>query len=805
MKNFQHCPGISKYSTVFLSSIFLYSGLHAAEITAVQPLTDGILHIAIDEGHVEYHRRGQARNADIVHSQPLDMNSAMNPASYKISSADDPAFQPGIAPVSLGRKSKGKEFAWFVDSMVNGVTVNKRPDQVLEHQLFLDLPNKLQEGKTYMLQTGGLASNGDSWTFTYGDPTLRSEAVRVNTLGYVPSAPEKFGYVYYWMGDKGPLELDDMKNRPFHLIDTQTGKVSFSGVTQFRLPRTQAETGQNDDTPNANFLGADVWECDFSEFTKPGNYVLQVQGIGSSWPFRIANNIYHDPFYHVARSLYHNRSGIELQQPYTEFTRPAPHNPKLTPGFENRLFYTTTRFTEWGSEGGERKLLDAGRKGNLTEAWGWYQDAGDWDGYFTHLRVAQELLFAYELTPEGFSDSQLNIPESSNNVPDILDEAAWLPRYCQRLRAELLAKGWGTGGVGLRVAADAYGPDEKVLPNGKRLGQGSWEDIGRDWVVSGEDPWSTYRYAGVAAHLAYNLNLAGVKDPEGTDWIREAIESYAWAQANTHPGDENNTTFSLSDQRIYAAAALYRLTGEKLYHEQFKKDARAINKFSLLNEDGLYGPSIYALGGGSGVPDEVVYERITAALLRSADEIIIKTPSRRSLRWGGNFNFPMLVGQQTTPWVLEGMIGYNIVKRTDPEKAKAYLANLYNTADYFLGTNSQNMTWITGIGPRHPTHIFHMDAWYNGKGKYHPGMIPYAHWRKDTKGAGPWDRGWPHHTVYPEIDNWPGNERYFANRCSPMTSEFTIHQQSGPAAAFYGFLHAVSTLNPLPTKKLTLE
>lgn len=768
----------------------------AAEIVAVQPLSDRVILLQFDEGHVEYHRRGQPRSADIVHIQALDLEAASKPSAFTISSPTDAAFQPGVEPVSIGRKSKGSEFAWYVDSMVDGITVNKRPDQVRDHWLYLELPYPMQHGQTYQIHTSELASNGNLWSFEFGHPAVRSEAVHVNTLGYVPSAPEKFGYIYHWMGDKGPLDLSDLTGRKFHLVDEQTGQRVFSGEVKFRKSRTQQETHQKNDTPDGNFLGADVWEADFSEFRTPGHYVLQVDGIGSSWPFRIAEDVYREPYYHVIRSLYHNRSGIELKPPFTEHTRPAPHNPKLTPGFENRLFYTTTRFTEWGSEGGERELLDAGRKGNLTETWGWYQDAGDWDGYFTHMRVAQDLLAAFELAPGAFKDGELNIPESGNGVPDLLDEAAWLPRYAQRLRAELMKKGWGTGGIGLRVAGDAYGPDEKILPDGSRISQGSWEDTGRDWMVSGEDPWSTYRYAGAAAQLAYALQLAGVEDPEGVDWKKEAVESYAWAMKNTRPGDEENREVSLRDQRLYASAALFRLTGDEAYHEQFIKDSRHIGAKTILAGDGLYGPWIYALAGGKGAPEPATHERIKSAVLSTADEIVINTPSKRALRWGGNFGFPMLIGQQTTPWVMEGAVGYALTKNKDPDKARAYLANLYNTADYFLGTNSLNMTWITGVGPRYPTHIFHMDAWYGDKEGYHPGLIPYAHWKKDTKGNGPWDRGWPHHTVHPEIDLWPGNVRYFANRCSPMTSEFTVHQQSGPAGAFYGFLNAISTAAP---------
>ena len=148
-----------------------------------------------------------------------------------------------------------------------------------------------------------------------------------------------------------------------------------------------------------------------------------------------------------------------------------------------------------GLEGGNAKELLAHAKGPIESA-GWYQDAGDWDSYETHLRVAQELLLAYELAPKNFRDGELNIPESRNGLPDILDEAAWLPRFCHRLRHELLRKGYGTGGIGLRIAGDAFGDDEKTLPDGKKVGQGSWEDVHRTWAASGEDPWSTYRYAG---------------------------------------------------------------------------------------------------------------------------------------------------------------------------------------------------------------------------------------------------------------------------------------------------------------------
>lgn len=762
----------------------------AAELVEVLPLTDRVVMLHFDEGRVIHHDRGQARSDEKVIADPLDIAAASKASAYAIRSDDDPAYRRPRPPVDVGRKSKGTDFAWFVDQWQDGHAVNTRADHTKEHWIYLFLPETMKRGCTYTINVGPLAKGGQLRKLTFDEAAARSEAVHVNLLGYVPGAPLKFGYVHHWLGDKGGLDLKSYAGRTFRVIDQATAKPVHSGRLVFRMAGTQPETfHKNDSPPNGNFLGTDVYECDFSPLDRPGRYVLAVEGIGCSFPFSIGADVYREAFRLAVRGLYHNRSGIALEKPYTEFTRPAPHNPKLTPGFAGKLIYTSVRFTEWGSEGGDAKELLAGSKGPLESA-GWYQDAGDWDSYYTHLRPAQELMLVYEMAPRNFTDGELNIPESDNGVPDILDEAAWLPRFCCRLRHELLAKGYGTGGLGLRIAGDAFGPDEKELPGGKRVGQGSWEDVGRTWAASGEDPWSTFRYAGAAGHLAFCLELAGARDPEGIDWAGEAAEAYAWAKKNTRPGDEKKRP-ALREPRAYAAAALFRLTGDKQYERQFAADTAEVDAGTLLTDDAQYGPVLYTLSAGKGKPDDELRKRIRSAVLSTADNLGVEVPSKRALRWGGNWYMPMLVGQQTTPWVLPLAAGYTLAREEEPERAKRYLAALYTTCDYFLGSNALNMTWVTGLGPRHPEHVFHMDAWYNGQGRFHPGIIPYGPWRKERdEGQGPWDVAWPHKTVYPQIDRWPGNERWFDNRCSPMNSEFTIHQNTGPSAALFGFLCA---------------
>ncbi|KPK64620.1 MAG: hypothetical protein AMK73_04575, partial [Planctomycetes bacterium SM23_32] len=511
-------------AVMLLAVLLAPPAARASELVDVLPLTDRIVMLHFDDGYVVHHQRGQARSDEKVIADALDTAAASLADSYQVLSADDAAYAEPRPPVTVRRKSKGTDFAWFVDTWVNGRgAVNTRPDHAKEHWIYLVLPAPMKRGSTYTVRTGALATNGAGWDLTFDERTARSEAVHVNLLGYVPAAPQKFAYVFHWMGDGGSLDLGPYAGRPFHLVDQQSGEAVFSGKLAFRMPATQQETGHRTDSPpDGSFLKAEVYECDFSPFDRPGLYVVAVEGIGCSFPFRVDADVYREAFRTVARGLYHNRSGIALTEPYTEFTRPAPHNPRLTPGFAGKLLYTTVRFTEWGSEGGDPENLLAHSPGPI-ESCGWYQDAGDWDSYYTHLRVAQELLFAYEMAPGNFSDGELDIPESGNGLPDILDEAAWLPRFCHRLRHELMEKGYGTGGVGLRVAGDGFGGDEKTLPDGRKVGQASWEDVDRIYAASGEDPWSTYRYAGAAAHLAHCLRIAGTADPEGVDWLEEAL------------------------------------------------------------------------------------------------------------------------------------------------------------------------------------------------------------------------------------------------------------------------------------------
>lgn len=787
---------------LFIFCLLIQQRSVASDLINILPITDQIIALHFDDGRAVYHKKGERRTNEYVIINPLLIPQASLTSTYSLISTNDNTYRIRRSPVDIGRKTKGSEFTWLCQGWMNGC-INNQPDHVKEHWIYLFLPEPLKNKSSYRLEIAQLASNGSVFQFTFDETQLQSPTLHTNLIGYTPEAPAKFGYLYHWMGDKGDLNLNRYTGRRFYIVQHHTNAVVFEGRVALRRPRTNGETGQINDTPQANFLGADVYECNFSAFKQPGKYRLVVDGMGCSHPFKIENSVYQDIFYTSIRGLYHNRSGIELKEPHTEFTRPAPHHPTQTPGFAGKLQYTTSRFIDWTNgdhSNADKPAIEAGILGSLDESWGWYQDAGDWDGYLRHLNIPTMLLFSWKIRPDNYLDNQLNLPESGNRIPDILDEAAWLPRYFYRIRHEIMRKGYGTGGVGGRVCGDHFGNDGEGRP--------SYEDINRTYIVSGEDPHTTYKYAAVAAQLAICFAQLGLSDPEGIDWKKEAIESYQWAKNNTRAGDENTKPAMpdrLGDFRAFAAASLLQLTQDPQYRDQVQLDLINLGSSDILRGEKLWGPFVVANLDNSLFSNLTIRTRCRNALITTADAMVT-TAERRACRWGGDFNFPMLIGQATTPLIFEVILGYHITQTDNPAKAAAYLAVIHTTADYFLGSNPLNTTWITGLGIQRPDRVFHLDSWYNGKDEMVPGITPYGPWRHEFQftGQGPWDVAWSYRSIYPEsIHVWPGHERWFGNSPTPLNAEFTVDQNTVMNAVVYGFLNNAPKSDFISNRKPT--
>ena len=75
----------------------------ASELVDLQPLTERILMLHFNDGHVQHHQRGEPRSAEKVFTDPLDVVAASRPETYTVASTDDPAYREKQLPKSIGR------------------------------------------------------------------------------------------------------------------------------------------------------------------------------------------------------------------------------------------------------------------------------------------------------------------------------------------------------------------------------------------------------------------------------------------------------------------------------------------------------------------------------------------------------------------------------------------------------------------------------------------------------------------------------------------------------------------------------
>ena len=220
-------------------------------------LTDSILVVHYRDGYVLHHKIGQKRSDEtVVRPHPLDVIAAAKADEYTLSSRNDADYSTSRHPLSVARKSKGTDFAWYVDTWVNGMAVNNRPDFAAEHWLYLQLPKPLKNGKTYRLSTGKLDIDQTVQLDWAGS---LSDAVHINLLGYRPDAPSKFGYVYAWEGDGGSLDVKPVVGKTFHLLDAHTGGSVFMGKSCLSKEPGQSRNGNNLPKLPREIFSAPMW------------------------------------------------------------------------------------------------------------------------------------------------------------------------------------------------------------------------------------------------------------------------------------------------------------------------------------------------------------------------------------------------------------------------------------------------------------------------------------------------------------------------------------------------------------------
>ena len=287
--------------------------------------------------------------------------------------------------------------------------------------------------------------------------------------------------------------------------------------------------------------GDDVYIADFSSFKRSGSYRISAGGALSAL-FRIGHGVYSKLFRDTAKAFYYFRCGCALDEKYAgEYIHDICHT-------------------------AEAKIYNG--EGTVDVTGGWH-DAGDYGRYITPGACAcAQLLYAYKLFPKAFDGLDLNIPESGSGVPDILSECRYELEWMLKMQRE-------DGAVYHKVTTMRHAPF--IMP----------EDDKEQLIVF---PISSMATADLCAVCALAAGIYRPFDKVFSDRLAKAADlSYRWLKANPdfvafhNPKGCDTGLYGESsdvDNRYWAAAEMFVLTGDKrysadfvkLYHEGFDRD-----------------------------------------------------------------------------------------------------------------------------------------------------------------------------------------------------------------------------------------
>lgn len=311
---------------------------------------------------------------------------------------------------------------------------------------------------------------------------------------------------------------------------------------------------------------------------------------------------------------------------------------------------------------------------------GGHHDAGDYNPR-SHIDVAQQLMYAYELRPQNFTDSQLPIPERGNGIPDILDEALWAVKIWESLQDE-------DGGV--RNGTESQG-DPNFVQTVELDDKGDYA-----WA---KDTKGSYLAAGTFAQASRLMERIGRRE-RAKELRTRAVRAYVWAVKNPTANFKSLQLFGEYEVslRAYAAAELYHTTGEAGYHQDFlayspwqKKPNAEIGVHGFFRAE--LAAYSYALVPAK-LADAKVQASVLAAIRKDADMYIrgsekmaykfVRHPFA-PITWGTgayeNYCVPVAF-----VWALTG--------------EERYREWLIRSCDNTLGANPIGISYITGLGQR---------------------------------------------------------------------------------------------------------
>jgi endoglucanase len=566
-------------------------------------------------------------------------------------------------------------------------------------------------------------------TFSVIDAQDASGRIRLNQLGFYPDA------------------------RKIAIVEN-SGEAGFVVKS---VPSGEVVLKSNLGSPvQSRFSSKTTRMIDFSKVTKPGTYKITVDGLGDSYTFSIQPNVMNGLSKALIKGFYFQRMSTTLTPQYAgKWSRAAGH-----PDTEVLVHPAAA------SEGRPANTVISCPKG-------WY-DAGDYNKYIVNSGITMgTLLSAYEDFPSYFDTLKLNIPESGDNVPDILNEVLWNLRWMFTMQDPL------DGGVYNKVTNVNFDPF--IMPE---------KCVTPRYVVP-KGTAATLDFAAVMAQSGrifsnFKKQLPGLSD----SCMRAAARAWDWAMKNpklAYNQNQMNKDFkpavttggygdsNFSDEFIWAASELYLSTKNISYYTAVNilpdtlmplpswGNVRLLGYYSLARFNGKL--------TGEAKKDFPV---IKARIIRAADVYssatagsaynVVMGRTARDFEWGSN----AVAANQ-------GILLLQAYKLTGNRK---YLDDAMGNLDYLTGRNATGYSFITGYGKKSTMFPHHRLSEADGVADPIPGLLA----------GGPNPGQQDKCTTYPSK---VPDESYTDAMCSYASNEIAINWNA-PAAYLAGAVEAIN-------------
>lgn len=239
--------------------------------------------------------------------------------------------------------------------------------------------------------------------------------IHVNQVGYAPNYQKK-AMVSYYLGSAGELDLSYLSS--FNLLDANN-QVVFTGQLKPRLDVGYEYTPK----PYQRVL-----EADFTSFSVPGVYKVQVPELGVSYAFTIHNEVFLSFARTFALGLLNQRCGFQVTKPYSRHQKNACHSALANIPTPSSSFPETWSMIASETNNtviNDTNLLYPFIKSGKINITGGHHDAGDYSRYCVNSAVFIHLITSgVDNAGLGTLDN-LSLPESGNGLSDLLHIAKW--------------------------------------------------------------------------------------------------------------------------------------------------------------------------------------------------------------------------------------------------------------------------------------------------------------------------------------------------------------------------------------------